>query len=129
MAEPNFTVFERSAGSSTRPSEPPKVSIYKFRLIGLNGSAYAALGDNATSVELLFDPDSKMIGLRAAADGSPNAYRLIPNGNGRNISALAFLRRIGMELSTSRRWVARVENGVIVVDPTQKPYWTEGESK
>lgn len=73
-----FEVFQKS---SAPLAKVPQVTIQQRGLISLNRSAYAAIG-NPEAVELLFDADRKIVGLRPTVVSNPNAYPVRPQGSG-----------------------------------------------
>lgn len=99
----------------------PCVTIQKRGSMSLNRSAFEALGSPG-SVELLYDRDAAVIGLRPTSTHADNAYHV--RGSGRSdsgpwlISAMAFVKFYGIDVAVTRRWPARLEDGVLCVDLT-----------
>ena len=89
--------------------------------MSLNTPAYEAL-DAPEFVELLFDRDEQLIGLRKADSTVPHAYLVRPlgkSGTTHVISGTAFLAYYGVETETARRWIAEERDGMLVLDLKQ----------
>ncbi|WP_395659169.1 hypothetical protein [Nocardioides sp.] len=117
-----FEVFKKgSAPVSTVPS----VTIQKRGLLSLNKTAAQMLavdgGDEVPEgVELLWDADRRVIGIRSAPLTNPNAYPLRPQGQKASgpflIAGTLFTKYIGIDTSEARRWVPKLENDILIVD-------------
>ncbi|PLC10771.1 hypothetical protein AUQ48_17135 [Kocuria flava] len=113
-----FEVFDKRM---TPLAKAPSVTIQKRGVISLNKAAHN-LVDNAETVELLYDPDRKVMALRATDDSSPHAYA-VRSGSKRGpgqaiVSATAFTAHYGIDTTTTRRWKPFVEDGMLCVDLT-----------
>jgi hypothetical protein len=111
----NFELFHRSL---VPLKSEPSVTIQKRGTVSLNASAFAALG-SPDSVELLYDSQQRIVGLRPVDRRSETAYRVRPPATGSGpylVSATMFLRFHDLEVSVSRRWPSFVDNGVLCVD-------------
>lgn len=87
----------------------------------MNTPAYEAL-DSPEYVELLYDRDERLIGLRKADSTVPHAYLVRPlgkSGTTHVVSGTAFLAFYGIETGTARRWIAEKRDGMLVVDLKQ----------
>lgn len=112
-----FEVFEKG---SAPVSTVPAATIQKRGLISLNRAAHALI-DSPEAVELLWDADRNMIGIRPASLENPNAYPARPQSPSSRkgpvlIAGSLFTRHIGLDTSEARRWVPTVENGILVID-------------
>ena len=124
-----FEVFHK--GSAPIPSVPA-VTVQKRGIISLNRAAYGLLGEPA-AVELLWDSEREMIGLRAAALEDPDAYpareQKTKNGNGPVlIAGTLFTQFIGMDTTAARRWVPVLEGDILCVD-IRKPGQTASSNR
>jgi hypothetical protein len=119
-----FEVFNRkSAGRSPDPS----VTIQKRGTFSLNSAAARALsGDDKEfsklPIEILYDREEKAIGLRRAENGSPNVYflRKQPSSESYILSGQAFTVHYKIDTTISRRFRARMEDGILVFRLTDK---------
>lgn len=112
-----FKVFEKG---SAPVSTVPTATIQKRGLISLNRAAYALI-DEAVGVELLWDGERRLIGIRPAPIESPNAYPARPQSSSSNrgpilIAGNLFMRFIGLDTSEAHRWVPAVVDGVLCID-------------
>jgi hypothetical protein len=113
----NFELFHRSL---LPLKSEPTVTIRRRGMLSLNASAFAALG-SPDSVELLYDADLRMMGMRAVDPRSETAYRVRPPSSGPGpylVSATTFLRFHGLETGGSVRWPGYLSDGVLCVDLT-----------
>jgi hypothetical protein len=112
-----FKVFEKgSAPVATVPS----VTIQKRGLISLNRAAFNLIGAPG-AMELLWDDERRVIGLRAAPIDKPNAYPARPQTSktGRGpvmIAGSLFTRFIGLDTSDAHRWVPTLEGEILCID-------------
>lgn len=110
--------FEEFAGRGTKsPSAGPRVTLQKSGKLSLNDAAVRALG-NPKALVLLYDTSTKAIGLRVAPRQNSNAYSLGSHGMSgtRVISARAFAKHYGIDLSRTRSFDATLEDGVLVIE-------------
>lgn len=114
-----MTGFETFTRRLIPMAKEPRITIQKRGAISLNISAYAALGSPG-AVELLFDREKRIVGLRAVAPTCPHAYPVrSASGNGSGpfvVSALAFIRYFGLVSDTSLRWDAYLDSDVLCAD-------------
>ncbi len=76
----------------------PRITLSPRGAIFLNTLAWSALG-NAKHVELLYDPELKLIGLKPTDPAKRNAFRLMPHGkNHKRIPAAPFCRHFGIKI-------------------------------
>ena len=113
-----FETFKRQrAAAATEPT----LTIQRRGALSLNTPAFDALG-RPKHVELLFDPDEKLIGFRKAASTAPHSYpvRAIgKNGASHVISGKGFLKYYDIKRDVARRWPAEKRDDMLVVDLKQ----------
>jgi hypothetical protein len=110
-----FETFEKQRLSSTTE---PAVTLQKKGAFSLNASAFDALG-RPDAVELLYDRDERLIGMRPALPENPNSYPVRPVAAGSRtyvVAGMAFAKYYGIELGVARRWAGQVRNGMLVLD-------------
>jgi hypothetical protein len=84
----------------------------------LNQDAYEALG-RPEAVEMLFDRDEQVMGLRAAPKlTTPHAYavRAQKNSSSLLVSGRAFNQHYGLTADTTRRYPATMIDDVLAID-------------
>jgi len=112
---PRFETFHRG---DVAWSADPFVTIQRRRMISLNAAAFLALG-SPDSVELLFDPEARIVGLRGVPHTRDTAHHVRTSSSKSGpylISATAFLRHHDIEVKVSTRWSAYLEDDVLCVD-------------
>jgi hypothetical protein len=113
---PNFETFSRRM---VPLKTDPHVTIQKRGTISLNKSAYLAIG-SPDSVELLYDRDARIIGLRKVSGDAENAYHVRASSQSPSgpwvISAMAFTKFYDIDTTTSQRWDAYLDDDVLCVD-------------
>lgn len=112
-----FEVYQK--GSAPLPTVPT-VTVQKRGLISLNRAAHGLIGD-AEAVELLWDPERRVIGLRPATLANQNAYPVRVQNVGSNkgpmlVAANLFTQYIGLDTTVAKRWTPSVEDGILVID-------------
>jgi hypothetical protein len=112
----DFQTFHRSLA---RHRGEPLVTIQRRGAISLNAAAFAALGSPG-GIELLYDVDKRIIGLRAADPRLPHAHIVRAStksaGGPFVISATAFLHYYDVDRSVAKRWVGFLEDDVLCID-------------
>lgn len=113
---PDFEVFTKRL---VPLKKTPLVTIQKRGTISLNKSAYSALGE-PEAVELLYDRDERIVGLRAAESSLEHAYP-VRSATGRGsgpyiISAIAFTKFYDIDTEQSLRWRAHLVEDVLCID-------------
>ncbi len=97
----------------------PGVTIQKRGTITINRAAYALLGE-PKAVELLFDRDKHLVGLRPVDKTAQHAYSLRTQGSGDTgpmvVAGTAFTNYYKIDTSVSRRWIPALENDILVLD-------------
>ncbi|MUK02544.1 hypothetical protein GM708_11790 [Vibrio cholerae] len=114
-----FKVFEK--GSAPAPTIPT-VTIQKRGMFSLNDAAFQLIG-KPEGVQFLWDGELKQIAVQAVPLTSPNAYPTRRQGPGKEsdrgivlIAGTMFTKYIGIDTSVAKRWVPRVEDGMLIVD-------------
>jgi hypothetical protein len=109
-----FEVFDKR---NAPLAKSPSVTIQKRGIFSINKTAHKMI-DEAETVELLFDKENQIIGLRPT-NMSPNAYAIRPQtarATGQAIlSATAFTQYYEIDTSVSRRWEPSVEDGILCI--------------
>jgi hypothetical protein len=115
---PNFQVFDKRA---VPISGEPMVTIQRKGPISLNKAAFHALGKPAF-VELLYDPDERVVGFRPLKEQLPHAYPVRAQGRSNTflIAGHAFMKYYGIPNEVSTRYVAKMFDEVLGVDLKQK---------
>jgi hypothetical protein len=110
-----FETFKRQRAPV---SQDPAVTIQKRGTFSLNAPAYAGL-ESPEAVELLFDREERLIGIRKVDPSTEHAYMVRPLGRGGNnwlVSGRAFTVYYGIPTEVARRWPGRMDDGVLLVD-------------
>ncbi|MDX3190324.1 hypothetical protein PV458_18090 [Streptomyces sp. MN03-5084-2B] len=112
-----FEVFTQKMAPLARV---PSVTIQKRGLMSMNRSAYALLGE-PSAVELLFDSDEKVVGLRAVDETVPHAYPVRPQSKNKEtgpllVAATAFTQYYGLDTTVSKRWVPVLKDNILCID-------------
>lgn len=110
-----FDVFLKQRQPATTD---PAVTIQKRGAFSLNARAFADLGD-PNAVELLYDADERLIGIRPSTLDSRNAYpvRVVTKGSSSYlVTGTAFANYYGIPLGTARRWIGRMQDGMLILD-------------
>lgn len=112
----NFETFSRDM---VPLKAPPHVTVQKRGTISLNRSAFLLLG-SPDAVELLYDREQSMLGLRPIDPGADSAYRVRRSSNSSSgpwvISAMAFTKFYDIDTTTSLRWAAYLEKDTLCAD-------------
>lgn len=112
-----FVVYQKG---SAPVATVPVVTVQKKGLIALNRAAYAMIGD-PEAVELLWDEDRKIIGLRPSELTNPNAYPARPQSANSTkgpilVAGTKFTQFIGMDTSRAMRWIPTIEDEILCID-------------
>lgn len=112
-----FKVFEKS---SAPVGTVPSVTIQKRGLISLNRAAFNLIGAPG-AVELLWDEERRVIGLRPAPIDKPNAYPARPQSSKTDrgpvlFAGSLFTRFISLDTSDAHRWAPTVEDEILCID-------------
>lgn len=120
MPPMGFEVFQ---GQRVRVTDEPTITIQKRGNISLNLPAYEAL-DSPEYVELLYDRERRLIGIRKTADAKSQSAYMVRPLSPRNkrpassylLSGAAFTAFYGIPTQRAHRWTAREEDGMLVID-------------
>ncbi len=117
----NFETFSRQLLSL---KSEPAVTIQKRGAMSINKSAFAILG-SPDAVELLYDRRARTIGLRAVRATADHAYPVRRSTRSASgpwvVSAMAFTRFYDIDTSKTRRWPARLADGILCIDLNLEP--------
>ncbi|MGI8667346.1 MAG: hypothetical protein ACR2N4_15200 [Jatrophihabitans sp.] len=113
---PDFEVFTKRL---VPLKKTPLLTIQKRGTISLNRSAFVALGE-PDAVELLYDRDERVVGLRPVEAAMEHAYPVrsaTAKGSGPYvISAIAFTKFYEINTDQSLRWQAHLVGDVLCID-------------
>jgi hypothetical protein len=110
-----FEVFDKRAATATKS---PMATIQKRGLFSINKAAYDLLGA-PEAVELLYDPEEKLIGFRPVAPTSPRAFPVRSQGANAStfmIAGRAFAQHYGLNTETARRYAVEMRDDILVID-------------
>ena len=97
----------------------PYVTIQKRGTMSFNKAAQAALGE-PEAVELLYDKNKNVMGVRGVDPSVQHAYPLRAQANKEVgpyiVSGSAFTKYYGIATGVARRFAAEVHDGVLIVD-------------
>ena len=98
----------------------PTVTIQKRGTISLTASAFVLLG-KPEAVELLYDSDEQIVGIRPVDRNVEHAYPLRGMGSKKDdttymLSGMAFTKYYGIDTSVARRYAATLEDGILCID-------------
>jgi hypothetical protein len=108
-----FEIYQRQR---TPASQEPTVTVQKRGTFSMNAAAYAALGA-PEALELLFDREANVLGLRGVDASVPHAYPLRAIGKSTWVfSGKAFAQYYGIDVAKSRRYKAILDGDLLVAD-------------
>ncbi len=112
----NFESFNRHMLAL---KDEPHLTIHKRGTISINRTAFESIG-SPDAVELLYDRDKCIVGLRPIDQRADNAYHVrspvaSPSGPW-VISAMAFTKFYDIDTSVSRRWPCYMDGNVLCVN-------------
>jgi hypothetical protein len=110
--------------------DKPAVTIQKRGALSFNTAAFEALGC-PEHVVLLYDRENELMGLQKASGATPHAYAVRGVGNNeatRVVSGKAFLSYYGISRDVARRWTAKLQDDILVVDLKQPGFEVTGHS-
>jgi hypothetical protein len=108
-----FEVFDKRAATA---SKNPMVTIQSGGNFSLNRAAHELM-DAPEAVELLYDPQNKLIGFRPVPPTNPRAFPVRPMGKNSAtlmISGQTFTRHYALDTSKARRYPAELADGKIL---------------
>lgn len=96
----------------------------------LNRNAHETLG-SPTRVKLLYDTEAHKIGIRATQSDNPSTdFKVrVQNIYQVAIAATRFLRHFGIPIDPPRRYAAKIEGDMLVVDLKENPLWKRPPTK
>ena len=113
---PNFERFRRTL---VPLKSQPALTIHRRGLLSLNRSAFQAL-DSPGAVELLYDRDASIVGLRSVDVSAADAVYVRPATRSTSgpwvVSAMAFVKYYDIDVRTTRRWPCYLDDGVLCID-------------
>jgi hypothetical protein len=114
---PNFIRYDRRAGVGVGGAPEPSVTIQRRGNFGLNHPAFI-LADEPEAVELLYDPDEKIIGLRKVDPSEPYAFRVRKQPKSRSylFGAGSFLKHFGLQSDETRRYAPKMIDDVLTIN-------------
>jgi hypothetical protein len=112
--------FEVYQSKTLSRRHTPVITVQKSGAISINRAGYAALGE-PQHVLLLRDADENLIAVQAADADEVHAQvvRLLNPARGSGpvvVPASGFVREAGIDTSVARRWPARHDNDMLIVD-------------
>ena len=112
--------FEVYQSKTLSRRHTPVITVQKSGALSINRAGYAALGE-PEHVLLLRDTGENLIAIQAAAADEVHAQvvRLLNPARGSGpvvVPASGFVREAGIDTSVARRWPARYDNDMLVVD-------------
>jgi len=115
-----FEVFQKTSAPLARV---PSVTLQKTGILSINRSAMSLIG-TPKQVELLWDAELKIVGLRGTSEDNPNAYPARPQSvkNDRGpilVAAATFANFYKIETKISQRWTPYVDGDVLCIDISQ----------
>lgn len=101
-------------------AKAPIITIQMRGIFSMNRAAYALI-ESPTHVELLYDKDERVIGIRAVGDDVPHAYEVRAQTKDKVsgpviVAGTAFTQYYEIDTNVSRRWTPTVENGILRID-------------
>jgi hypothetical protein len=119
---PNFRVFDKRAVPA---SGDPMITFQRAGSISLNKAAYQAIGE-PSYVELLYDPDERIVGFHALIEKLPHAYPVRVQGQAASpshtylVAGLAFMKYYDILPEVSTRYMGEMYDEVLGVDLKKK---------
>lgn len=117
---PHFETFNRNLPSV---KGPPRITLLRSGMLSLNKPAYLTL-ESPEAVELLYDCDEQIIGVREVEPRAETAY--IVRGPARGcsgpflVTALAFTKFYEIDTTDSLRWEAHLNGDVLCIRLTDE---------
>ena len=110
-----FEVFDKRSAAATKS---PMVTIQRGGAFSLNKAAEQLVG-SPEAVELLYDPDERLIGFRPVDPASPRAFPVRPQGKNATTFMIAgkmFSKHYKLEADRARRYAVTMQDGILVLD-------------
>jgi hypothetical protein len=111
----NFEVF--TGRNKPASNKTMRVSLNKRGAISFNHAAFVGMGE-PKAVELLYDKETKAIGVRASTEEARHAYPVRSQGNSKSylIGAVAFTQYYDIKPESTIAFDPLVEDGVMVLE-------------
>ena len=106
---PHFEEYQRKDSRVSRKLPGETVTVQRRGLLSFSAGALTALGSPA-AVKFLIDREARMIGFRPCSLRDKNARPV--RGRQHLVSAVTVLKHLGADLSVSRRYTLKVEDGL-----------------
>ncbi|MEM9598903.1 MAG: hypothetical protein AAGD06_31840 [Acidobacteriota bacterium] len=110
------TDFEFFEGAQSESTARPQITVRRGGLIVLTRAAVDLLGDDVEYVQLGFNPNTQVVGIRAADDEAQGRYRLRTQKKSpsRLIGGKRFFGHYGLSVSRAHTFDAEVvANGIV----------------
>lgn len=117
---PTFQVFKERL---SRGRAGPTVTLQRGGVFALNTEAYECL-DKAEAVELVIDPDERVMGFHPVEPNAPHAYRVRPQVGSKTflVSGRSFIARYGLTVvERAEKYPAEMMGDVLAVDLKKGP--------
>ena len=113
-----FEVFNKASASKGKVA--PTVTIQRRGMFSISREAYALVGE-PPAVELLWDPDRRIIGIRATDQSNANAHLVHAQSPKRDngpliVTATKFARHYGIPTDEPCRRVVQLEDDILCID-------------
>lgn len=122
--------FEFFEGGRT-DSRAPRITLRRSGQLALTGAAVALLGEEVTHVQVGFDPTTKAVGIRPAAEGARGRYRLRRQANRSGlVDGRRFFAHHGLTVAEARTFEAQeFGQGIVGFRLTEPGAAAEGEAQ
>ena len=115
-----MVAFEVYESKTLARRHVPVVTVQRRGAISINRAGYEAMGE-PEHVLLLRDVARNLIAVKSAAasDVHGHVVRLLNPARGSGpvvVAASDFVRDVGIDTSVARRWVAQLDEGMLVID-------------
>ena len=105
--------FEFFEGGRT-DSRAPRITVRRSGQLALTGAAVALLGEDISHVQIGYDPTTKAVGIRPAAEGARGRYRLRRQSNRSGlVDGRRFFAHHGLTVGEARTFEAEGFGGGI----------------
>ena len=107
-----FQFYEGTSSENTSP----RITVRKGGQLVLTRGAVEMLGEGVTHVQIGYDAETKVVGLKAASEDAKGRYRLRTQGtNGLHVvTGKRFFAHYGLEIEKARTFTAETFEGGIV---------------
>lgn len=114
-----FEVYDKAIAAA---KEQAMVTIQKRGVISFNRAAFSLLGE-PKAVELLYDRERRLVGLRPTDAKVRHAHRVRTNTKSTTylVSGLSFVSHYDIPCEVGHRWEAQMESDVLFIDLNQEP--------